>query len=320
MPNGCLDRRSCGYRRGLVGSGGSRRAALSHHGSGFTPGFDARHGPPRGRMSAALPLDVLSHTAGLRRPVDVLTVQPAGAGCLQVQPIDPFGSCSDVQSEVGREQVSIFGRYHTHNGGPVATAASSFSSRTGRFATKRLCRGCTRREVRRRRFQPCGASSPPVTPVPGRAHCAGSSFAMPRNPGLSHVMSAPWPSSRFASAPCNVVRRSARRRCNSATCIVVCCAARERLQPHRPVVWVPSGRKHTGDPPRCWRSRCRCARRSRIASNRIASASGSTHPDQLPSTHMHGHRNLRRPQVERHPPVADRMPPGRMPIADQLHA
>src|SRR5699024_3841859 len=56
VPAGCLDRRSCGYRRGLVGSGGSRRAALSHRGFGFAPGVDARHRPPRGRMPAASPL------------------------------------------------------------------------------------------------------------------------------------------------------------------------------------------------------------------------------------------------------------------------
>jgi hypothetical protein len=43
VPAGCLDGHSRRYRRGLVGSGGSRRAALSHHGFGFTPGFDARH-------------------------------------------------------------------------------------------------------------------------------------------------------------------------------------------------------------------------------------------------------------------------------------
>lgn len=47
--------------------------------------------------------------AGLRRLVDVLTMQPASVGCLQVQPIDPIGPGSDVQSEVGREQVSIIG-------------------------------------------------------------------------------------------------------------------------------------------------------------------------------------------------------------------
>jgi len=56
VPAGCLDRRSCGYRRGLVGSGGSRRAAWSQHSFGFPPRFDARHRPPRGRMPAAWPL------------------------------------------------------------------------------------------------------------------------------------------------------------------------------------------------------------------------------------------------------------------------
>lgn len=43
VPTCCLDGRSRGYRRGLVGSGGLRRAALSHLGFGFTPRFDARH-------------------------------------------------------------------------------------------------------------------------------------------------------------------------------------------------------------------------------------------------------------------------------------
>ena len=60
-------------------------------------------------MPAASPL-VCSYctTAGLRRPVDVLTVQPALTGCLQVQPIRPISLGSDVQSEVGRKQVPIF--------------------------------------------------------------------------------------------------------------------------------------------------------------------------------------------------------------------
>src|SRR3954468_1958843 len=107
VPASCLDGRSCGYRRGLVGSGGLRRAALSHQGCGFTPGLDARHGPPRGRMPAASPLACWCTAAGLRRLVDVLTMQPACVSCLQVQPIDPIGLGSDVQSEVGRKQVSI---------------------------------------------------------------------------------------------------------------------------------------------------------------------------------------------------------------------
>ena len=34
-------------------------------------------------------------------------MQPTLVGWLQVQPIDPVGLGSDVQSEVGREQVSI---------------------------------------------------------------------------------------------------------------------------------------------------------------------------------------------------------------------
>jgi hypothetical protein len=40
VPVGCLDRRSCGYRRGPAGDGSSRRAALSLHGPA---GHDARH-------------------------------------------------------------------------------------------------------------------------------------------------------------------------------------------------------------------------------------------------------------------------------------
>ena len=46
--------------------------------------------------------------AGLRRPVDVLTVQPANVSCLQVQPIRTVALGPDVQSEVGRKQVPMF--------------------------------------------------------------------------------------------------------------------------------------------------------------------------------------------------------------------
>jgi len=61
-------------------------------------------------MPAASPLVCCyGTTPGLRRPVDVLTVQPALTGCLQVQPTKPIDLRSDVQSEVGRKQVSIFG-------------------------------------------------------------------------------------------------------------------------------------------------------------------------------------------------------------------
>src|SRR5258705_13547920 len=42
-----------------------------------------------------------------RQPVDVLTVEPAGVGCLQVQPIETIRVGSNVQSEVGGEQVSM---------------------------------------------------------------------------------------------------------------------------------------------------------------------------------------------------------------------
>ena len=34
-------------------------------------------------------------------------MQPAGVGCLQVQPIDPVDPGADMQSEVGRKQVPI---------------------------------------------------------------------------------------------------------------------------------------------------------------------------------------------------------------------
>ncbi len=34
-------------------------------------------------------------------------MQPAGVGCLQVQPIETIRACSDVQSEEGGEQVSM---------------------------------------------------------------------------------------------------------------------------------------------------------------------------------------------------------------------
>src|ERR1700737_583850 len=40
--------------------------------------------------------------------VDVLTVQPAGVGCLQVQPVETIQAGSDVQPEVSGEQVSMF--------------------------------------------------------------------------------------------------------------------------------------------------------------------------------------------------------------------
>ena len=43
-------------------------------------------------------------------------------------------------------------------------------------------------------------------------------------------MSAPWANSRLASAPCNVLRCPASRRCNSATLVAVCWAAVERCQ------------------------------------------------------------------------------------------
>ena len=36
-------------------------------------------------------------------------MEPAGVGCLQVQPIETIRACSDVQSEVGGEQVSMLG-------------------------------------------------------------------------------------------------------------------------------------------------------------------------------------------------------------------
>ena len=52
----------------------------------------------------------------------------------------------------------------------------------------------------------------------------------------------------------------------------------------------------------------------------MASASGSTHPDHVPSPCCYGHRDLAWPKVERHPAVPDRVSSGRMPIADQLHA
>jgi hypothetical protein len=47
-------------------------------------------------MSAALPLVCLCTTTGLRRLIDVLMMQPAGVGRLQVQPIDPIDLGSDV--------------------------------------------------------------------------------------------------------------------------------------------------------------------------------------------------------------------------------
>ena len=57
--------------------------------------------------------------------------------------------------------------------------------------------------------------------------------------------------------------------------------------------WVPlTVGKQSGEPVRCWRSRCRCARRSRAVSKRIRSARGSTHPTQVPSPALHGHRDL----------------------------
>jgi hypothetical protein len=40
-------------------------------------------------------------------PVDVVTMQPALVGCLQIQPIGAIRGGSDVQSEVGREHIPM---------------------------------------------------------------------------------------------------------------------------------------------------------------------------------------------------------------------
>lgn len=76
-------------------------------------------------------------TAGLRRPVDVVTVQPAPLGCLQVQPIDLIGLHSDVESEVGRKEIPIFGETADAAVDPLRERLFSQGSRTDRSATRR---------------------------------------------------------------------------------------------------------------------------------------------------------------------------------------
>ena len=176
-----------------------------------------------------------------------------------------------------------------------------FGSRTDRFATRRSFVGCIRRADARRRFQPCGASSPPATPVPYHTHCAGSSSATTHNP-IAHKRYRCHSSTSGCPAPhATWPQCSANRRCNSATCIVVCSAASERCHTHRPVLWLPSPLKQAGEPARCCRSRCRCTRRSRKVSNRIR-ISQRLHPARpVPVSVRHGHRDLARSRGRRTP-------------------
>jgi hypothetical protein len=58
-------------------------------------------------MSAASPVEYCCGWASAA--INVLTVeQPAMVGCVQVQPVETIGLSVDVQSQVGREQVSVF--------------------------------------------------------------------------------------------------------------------------------------------------------------------------------------------------------------------
>jgi hypothetical protein len=58
-------------------------------------------------MSAAWPVGYCGGWTSA--PINVVTVQPAMVGCLQVQPVETLRPRVDVQSQVGRKQVPVFG-------------------------------------------------------------------------------------------------------------------------------------------------------------------------------------------------------------------
>src|SRR5271166_4597372 len=252
--------------------------------------------------------------------INVVTVeQPAMVGCLQIQPVETISPLVDVQSQVGRKQVPVFFDATLTKVDPLgerlfltvpAQTGLRQSSRFGVELIESITAGAfglaahhfheqprcpvahTAREVLLPRevikllARHLGAvREQPVgqRPVQRLAMLAQPAVLLGHTGGgpFSRVGTLPGAAARLV----NAVGMKAARRPRTMLTVQV------SLSP---------------------------AQSHGVQSDPISQRLNPSHPSSVAS--LDTYRDLAGTQIERHPPVADRMPPGRMPIHDHLHA
>src|SRR5271166_743461 len=269
-------------------------------------------------MSAALPVEWYCPTAP-RRPINVVTVEPAVVGCLQVQPVEAISRAIDMQSQVGREQVPMFFDTAPAAVDPLGEwlfltfptqAGLRQSSRMGAVLVEAITAGAFSLAAHHLHEQPrCPVAHTarevllPTNVIQLLAHHIRAVREQPvgqrpmqrltvlSQPAmlLGHTGGAALGGPRMLPATAawlmSAIRVEAARRAGTVLTIQVS---------------LPAAQPHSVQPD---------------------SISQRLYPSRpAPIASLDGDCDLAGPQVERHPRVADRMPPGRVPIADQLHA